>query len=231
MAYIKAVNEEMDFELKRIALTWEQIQQYNPPPNPTKLKDVRSTRYVQKYGMECWELDALEPTVIGQLIKDAVADYRDDDKFDAKVEEQENARAVLRSVAVNWNKVAEFLSDEPEPNVTGPVITKVEEEHVEVDFTVDFGVVGDELYDDTHRELASGKMHLALHKALKGLGFRSHDDADWTETNVYIAEEGELGVFYVTIYRKVDDLETKLLDYLAEKSFDNTTITGIPEEW
>lgn len=51
--------------VERIALTMEQILQYNPPPppNPTKISDARSGSYISKFGHECWELDALNPEV------------------------------------------------------------------------------------------------------------------------------------------------------------------------
>ena len=43
-------------ELHRIALTMDQIRQYNPPPNPAKITDSRSTSYINEYGDESWEL-------------------------------------------------------------------------------------------------------------------------------------------------------------------------------
>ena len=48
------------------------VTQTEPPPNPAKLSDSRSASYVETYGYESWELDALEPTVLGQLIQDAI---------------------------------------------------------------------------------------------------------------------------------------------------------------
>ncbi len=59
-------------EVKRIALTYEQIQYYGPPPNPAKITDSRCKSYIEKYGNESWELDALKPTVIHDLITEHV---------------------------------------------------------------------------------------------------------------------------------------------------------------
>lgn len=50
--------------VRRIALTYDQVQAYNPPPNPAKLTDSRYKAYIERYGDESWELDALNPTVI-----------------------------------------------------------------------------------------------------------------------------------------------------------------------
>jgi hypothetical protein len=65
--------------VNRIALTMDQIEEYNPPPNFAKVSDSRSDGYIAKYGNQSWELDALEPQVISDLIKGAVLDRRDDD--------------------------------------------------------------------------------------------------------------------------------------------------------
>lgn len=56
----------------RIALNMDQIEQYDPPPNPAKLTDSRCGSYVDKYGDNSWELDALDPSVINDLIKKEV---------------------------------------------------------------------------------------------------------------------------------------------------------------
>lgn len=54
--------------VQRIALNMDQIERFTPPPNPTKLSDSRSRGYVEKFGMESWELDALEPKFLTELI-------------------------------------------------------------------------------------------------------------------------------------------------------------------
>lgn len=70
-----------DVYVKRVALTMEQIQTYNPPPNPAKITDSRASKYIDLYGNESWELDALEPSVITELITNEVTFYRDDEIF------------------------------------------------------------------------------------------------------------------------------------------------------
>ena len=69
------------FEVHRIALNMDQIDEYNPPPNPAKLTDSRALGYVQEYGFSSWELDALEPKVLTELITKKVIKYRDSDLF------------------------------------------------------------------------------------------------------------------------------------------------------
>lgn len=55
-----------------IALSMEQIEQYNPPPNPAKQNDTRYKKYAEVYGAHSWELDALPPDVISKLITDNI---------------------------------------------------------------------------------------------------------------------------------------------------------------
>ncbi|MGB6873744.1 MAG: hypothetical protein WBE46_06375 [Dehalococcoidia bacterium] len=59
----------------KVALTWEQVQRYNPPPNPAKITDSRSNGYIAKYGSECWEVDALRPDILQSLIREAIGQY------------------------------------------------------------------------------------------------------------------------------------------------------------
>ena len=55
-------------EVRRLALNMDQIERYRPPPNPAKETDTRYAAYAKQFGRECWELDALVPTVIANLI-------------------------------------------------------------------------------------------------------------------------------------------------------------------
>lgn len=98
------------FELRRLALNWDQVQQYNPPPNPAKMTDSRGAGYVQAYGRQSWELDALEPTVIGELIREAVDEERDDERWQVAAATEEAERETLQAAAGRWVEVAQFLS-------------------------------------------------------------------------------------------------------------------------
>lgn len=42
------------FKVVSIALTREQIDQYNPPPNPAKRTDPRSAKFIEAHGDESW---------------------------------------------------------------------------------------------------------------------------------------------------------------------------------
>lgn len=86
-------------EVRRIALTITQIKQYDPPPNPVKLTDSRHAKYVEEFGDDCWELDALDPKVLDDLISETLEALVDRDLWDERLKLQEQGRKKLRSVA------------------------------------------------------------------------------------------------------------------------------------
>lgn len=63
-------------EVRRIALTMEQIEELGPPPDPAKVTDPRGTGYVAEYGDKSWELDALEPAYLVDLVTTHVTRLR-----------------------------------------------------------------------------------------------------------------------------------------------------------
>jgi len=54
-------DQHPEVTVHRIALTMDQVGQYDPPANPAKETDSRFQAYEQEYGDTSWELDALEP--------------------------------------------------------------------------------------------------------------------------------------------------------------------------
>lgn len=94
---------------ERVALNMDQIQQYDPPPNPAKITDSRAQGYIAEFGYESWELDALEPRVITDLIRNQVMELRDDALWDAKVEEEDEGRRLLEATSERWEEVEELL--------------------------------------------------------------------------------------------------------------------------
>lgn len=109
-------DEDLDYwgiEVSRIALNRDQIDQYNPPPNPAKLTDSRATGYIREFGYESWELDALSPTVVAQLIEDEVDNYRDPDTWEKEIEKENKDKVLLGKAVKHWKKVARDLEELP----------------------------------------------------------------------------------------------------------------------
>ncbi len=101
--------EAWGLEFFRIALNPDQVRKYNPPPNPAKVTDSRYEGYRARFGEESWELDALEPKVITDLITRAVAKYRDQARFGEKAKEEAVGKSLLTAAAKRWADVATFL--------------------------------------------------------------------------------------------------------------------------
>jgi len=98
--------------VERIALTMDQVLDLNPPPSPVKATDSRTTGYVDTYGTEeCWELDAIEPAQLVQLVEDAILAHLDMGGWDARVAREEQEKAVLRALPDNWHEVLAHLRE------------------------------------------------------------------------------------------------------------------------
>lgn len=80
------------FTFERIALTMDQVEEYDPPPNPAKSTDARFESYLRTYGDESWELDALDPSVLDNLITLAIERQCDLDRLMATQEREEAYR-------------------------------------------------------------------------------------------------------------------------------------------
>ena len=86
-------------EVRRLALNMDQVRRYNPPPNPAKMTDSRFGGYASKFGQKSWELDALEPQVIAQLIRVNVESIIDVGYWDDAVAAEEKARKDILAIA------------------------------------------------------------------------------------------------------------------------------------
>lgn len=92
-------------EFKRLALTMDQIQEYNCPPNPAKTKDPRFMGYYAEYGDDSWELDALEPLKFYSLILTQIDSLKNQEQWDKDEEAKEAVRTRLSDIALNWEQM------------------------------------------------------------------------------------------------------------------------------
>lgn len=108
------VGDEDPVELRRIALNWDQVQDFRPPPNPTKLSDSRSsnkegTGYLDVYGEQCWELDALPPDELAGLISNEIDGILDRSLYDIIERREARQRRLLSLASERWDEIVEFL--------------------------------------------------------------------------------------------------------------------------
>ena len=97
-------------EVERIALNMDQVEQYNPPPNPAKLTDSRCTDYIKVHGPSSWELDALDPTTLDGLVRAHILNRRDDTRWEADTDAMETEREQLKTIARCFDDVTRYLA-------------------------------------------------------------------------------------------------------------------------
>jgi hypothetical protein len=85
-----------DVVVKHIALTDLQIRTYNPPPNPAKVSDPRAKEYIAEYGATSWEVDALKPEVLNNLLNSNIAMLIDVDKYKAILEQEQRDVTLMK---------------------------------------------------------------------------------------------------------------------------------------
>lgn len=90
-------------DVKRIALNWDQIEEYQPPPNPAKVTDSRFEEYRRMYGEDSWELDAMEPEQLTRLIQETISLHMDMTQWNSAVKLQEDNRRQLEQLKENGN--------------------------------------------------------------------------------------------------------------------------------
>ncbi len=110
-------DDQLPWRLKRIALNFDQVEQYDPPPNPAKTTDARYHTYVATTGLhDSWELDALDPIVLQDLIQNEIDALRDIGVWGISELAMEQDRAVMKSLSTQWETVKpQFMPQEGTP--------------------------------------------------------------------------------------------------------------------
>jgi hypothetical protein len=96
-------------EVRRLALNMDQVERYRLPTNPAKETDSRYESYVKEHGPDSWELDALEPAVIADLIRVEVEGNLDAGAWNSALAEESANRAMLDKTSRKWATVETFV--------------------------------------------------------------------------------------------------------------------------
>ena len=86
------------FEIIQVGLTMEQIRKYNPPHNPAKITDPRAKDYIKQYGQVSWEVDALSPQVMRDIVNTAIVKKMDIDVYNSVLKEEKEDRVKLGKI-------------------------------------------------------------------------------------------------------------------------------------
>jgi hypothetical protein len=95
---------EQHVEVRRLALNMEQVEEQQPPENPAKTTDARFEGYAHLFGHSSWELDALSPTYLGDLVSTHIEEYTDSGLLENRKQVIEETRERLKEVAAGFNE-------------------------------------------------------------------------------------------------------------------------------
>lgn len=107
----KAEDSWGNLTIDRIALNMDQVEQYEPPPNPAKVTDSRFKGYQERFGDDSWELDALEPATLDALIQSEIEAHKSRTLWDEDEARMERQRMLLQAVSDHWSQVEEYVDD------------------------------------------------------------------------------------------------------------------------
>lgn len=97
----KAVCEDklkIHFEIIPVALTREQIEEHQPPPNPAKRTDGRFKKFNDLHGDLSWEVDALQPEVLNQILTTTIENHIDRELYDSIIQKEKSGRSKLKGL-------------------------------------------------------------------------------------------------------------------------------------
>jgi hypothetical protein len=98
-----------DVEVVRLALNMDQVEEHKCPPNPTKMTDGRAKTYEAMGHEASWELDALPPIFLDNLIADSIESYIDKDVWRQSLEREAELRAPLAKFAARAKELIEHV--------------------------------------------------------------------------------------------------------------------------
>lgn len=81
--------------IKKLAITPAQVEEHQPPPNPAKMSDSRAAAFVAEHGYQSYEVDALPPSVLSDIINDAILDLIEDDTLDDVLAQERRDRQLM----------------------------------------------------------------------------------------------------------------------------------------
>lgn len=86
-------------QVEKIALTMDQVRQYNPPPNPAKITDSRSPKYIAEHGHYSWEVDAIPPDALSIIVRNSIDELIDHDEMRRVIRQEAKDKARLLKAA------------------------------------------------------------------------------------------------------------------------------------
>ena len=87
---------ETEATIRKLAITPAQIEEFQPPPNPAKMTDSRAAKFVAEYGYNSYEVDALPPDALKDIIDEAMVEYIDWGPLDEVLAQERTDKKLMR---------------------------------------------------------------------------------------------------------------------------------------
>lgn len=102
-----------EVEFRRVALNMDQIEAFNPPPFPAKPSSSRFKTYIEEHDTrDAWELDALKPATLDELVRSSVVDLWDAEIGESWARLVVEAREELREQMTRPGWAADVLGED-----------------------------------------------------------------------------------------------------------------------
>ncbi|MEM3550321.1 MAG: hypothetical protein QXV01_04440 [Candidatus Bathyarchaeia archaeon] len=92
---LKKQGKEIELEVRRIALNYRQVFEYALPPSPIKKAGQKHEEYLKSFGEKVWELDALDPKTLVNLLEEELKKLIDRDAWKKREKEIEEHKKKL----------------------------------------------------------------------------------------------------------------------------------------
>lgn len=96
--------QRVHIDFRRLALNMDQVEEQQPPPNPAKTTDSRYAEYRATYGDSSWELDALSPKYLHDLVEGEVKGLVDSGLWNKRLEEVGKVQQRLQKLADSFDE-------------------------------------------------------------------------------------------------------------------------------
>jgi hypothetical protein len=94
---------DYDLTIHRLALNYDQVEEWQPPENPAKQTDSRFESYRNQFGSSSWELDAVDPATLADLTEKAIINFCDETLYLKQVSREKKMRDELYLFAKNYS--------------------------------------------------------------------------------------------------------------------------------
>jgi hypothetical protein len=112
LARYGAENDLAEVDFRVIALTMDQITQHDLPSIAAKPKDPRYKEYTKLHGQRCWELDALDPRQLREILKREVEALIDWDVWKASKDQERDYKRGFEAAVRRWAGVEDPIGDD-----------------------------------------------------------------------------------------------------------------------